>query len=37
MAAIALGAVLLLLGYEGVVKLPIIGRDKENDDAPGDR
>jgi hypothetical protein len=29
-AALALGAVLLLLGYEGVVRLPYIGR-KEND------
>lgn len=30
--ALALGAVLLLLGYEGVVKLPIIGRAKQDDE-----
>lgn len=30
--ALALGAVLLLLGYEGVVRLPLIGKGKEDDD-----
>jgi hypothetical protein len=30
--AMALGAVLLLLGYEGVVKLPMIGKDTRKDD-----
>lgn len=33
--ALALGAVLLLLGYEGVVKLPIIGGGgKDDKDGP---
>jgi hypothetical protein len=27
--ALALGATLLLLGYEGVVRLPIIGKDED--------
>lgn len=32
--ALALGAILVLLGYEGVVRLPLIGRDdrEEKDD-----
>jgi amino acid permease len=30
--ALALGAVLLLLGYEGVVRLPMIGRSDRKDD-----
>jgi peptidoglycan/LPS O-acetylase OafA/YrhL len=31
--ALALGALLMLLGYEGVVKLPIIGQhERENED-----
>jgi hypothetical protein len=29
-AALALGAVLLLLGYEGVVRLPLIGKDDDD-------
>jgi len=30
--ALALGAVLLLLGYEGVIRMPIIGRDDKPED-----
>lgn len=29
--ALALGAVLVLLGYEGIIRLPYIGRDKDDD------
>jgi len=29
--ALALGAALLLLGYEGVIRLPLIGKDKDDD------
>ena len=31
-AALALGAVLLLLGYESVIRLPGIGRRKDDDE-----
>lgn len=31
--ALAIGAVMVLLGYEGVIRLPFIGR-KEDDDDP---
>lgn len=30
--ALALGAVLVLLGYEGIVRLPLIGRRKDGQD-----
>ncbi len=30
-AALAIGAVLLLLGYEGVVRLPFLGHGEEDD------
>lgn len=30
--ALALGSVLLLLGYEGVIRLPMIGRDNHDED-----
>jgi hypothetical protein len=29
---IAVGAVLILLGYQGVIRLPMIGRDSREDD-----
>jgi len=29
--ALALGAILVLLGYEGLIRLPYIGRDKDDD------
>lgn len=30
---LALGSLLLLLGYESVIRIPVIGRGKEDDDA----
>ena len=33
--ALALGAVLMLLGYEGVVRLPFLGGAREEDDDDG--
>lgn len=30
--ALALGSVLLLLGYEGVIRLPMIGRSQEDEE-----
>lgn len=31
-SALALGSVLLLLGYEGVIRLPMIGKTPEDDE-----